>query len=112
MTNKFITIVGSAVIGAALLAGAPDAKSQVYGINVQSTPFGADLDVYLQSTPFGADKDVYVAGQCRGTGSTDIYVQSTPFGADEDWYVQSSPVGADMDICLSGDLDEWFEHSN
>jgi len=113
-------VVGSAVgglLGAAAFFAVDglmpsDAAAQVYGMHIQSSPFGADLDVYLQSSPFGADKDVYVAGRSHGSGSTDVYIQSSPFGADEDWYVQSSPFGADMEICLSGDLESWFENAD
>ena len=88
------------------------AEAQVYGVNIQSSPFGSDLDVYLQSSPFSSDKDVYIAGKCSGTANTDVYIQSSPFGSDEDWYIQSSPFGADMEICLSGDLEHWFENAN
>lgn len=109
LTRIALGSVTGALLGAVAFLGvegaAPRAAvAQVYGVNVYSSPIGSDLDVYLQSSPIGSDKDDYVAGQCRGTGSTDVYFQTSPIGSDEDWYIQSSPIGADMEICLSGDL--------
>ena len=61
------------------------ASAQVYGVNIVGYSFEADLDIYLVDYSFEAD---------------------------EDWYIVDYSFEADMDICLSGDLNEWFEHSN